>query len=72
LTLLGRIGPHRAGYAVVMFPVIALLFSTLFQGFQVTLSSIFGLGLVLGGNVLVLATRRNLRTIRGLLHRRWA
>ena len=32
LTLLGRIGAHKAGYAMVMFPVVALILSALFEG----------------------------------------
>jgi drug/metabolite transporter (DMT)-like permease len=54
LTLLGRIGAHKAGYAMVMFPVVALLLSTLFEGLEITLSIIFGALLVLVGNVFVL------------------
>lgn len=54
LTLLGRIGAHKAGYAMVMFPVIALLLSTLFEGLQITTATIVGTLLVLTGNVFVL------------------
>jgi len=58
LTLLGRIGAHKAGYAMVMFPVVALLLSILFEGLEITLSTVFGTVLVLAGNVFVLKTRR--------------
>lgn len=58
LTLLGRIGAHRAGYAVVMFPVIALLLSFLFEGLALHANIIVGIALVMAGNVLVL-TRDN-------------
>lgn len=57
LTLLGRIGAHRAGYATVMFPVVALVLSTLFEGLTVNLSVVTGTALVLAGNVFVLRTR---------------
>ncbi len=54
LTLLGRIGAHKAGYAVVMFPVVALILSTLFEGLRIDLPIIVGTVLVLAGNVFVL------------------
>jgi len=54
LTLLGRIGAHKAGYATVMFPVIALILSIAFEGLQLDLSIIIGATLVLLGNLLVL------------------
>lgn len=57
LTLLGRIGAHKAGYALVMFPVIALVLSVLFEGLSIGWTTICGMGLVLLGNVFVLQTR---------------
>jgi drug/metabolite transporter (DMT)-like permease len=54
LTLLGRIGAARAGYATVMFPIFALLVSTVFEGYVWTLYAILGLLLVAFGNVLVI------------------
>ena len=58
LTLLGRIGAHKAGYAMVMFPLVALLLSTLFEGLEITTTTILGTVLVLTGNVFVLKTRK--------------
>jgi drug/metabolite transporter (DMT)-like permease len=58
LTLLRRIGPARAGYATVMFPIVALAVSTLFEGYRWTLLSAAGALLALLGNTLVLGTRR--------------
>jgi len=54
LTLLGRIGPARAGYATVMFPIIALLISTVLEGYVWTAYAVVGLLLVGAGNVLVI------------------
>ncbi|MFK7791110.1 MAG: DMT family transporter [Devosiaceae bacterium] len=54
LTLLGRIGGARAAYATVIFPLIALASSTLFEGYQWTVFAIIGVVLALVGNVLVL------------------
>lgn len=54
LTLLGRIGSARASYATVIFPLIALASSTLFEGYQWTIYAFIGVALALFGNVLVL------------------
>ena len=52
--LLRRIGTARAGYATVMFPLIALAISTSVEGYIWTLASVAGLGLILAGNIAVL------------------
>ena len=57
LTLVGRIGPGRAGYATVIFPVFALLASTWLEGYQWTPLAVLGLVLVLSGNVFVIRGR---------------
>jgi drug/metabolite transporter (DMT)-like permease len=58
LTLLGRIGADRAAYAMVLFPVIALLLSTVYEGYRWTPHGIAGVALILAGNVVVLAWKR--------------
>jgi drug/metabolite transporter (DMT)-like permease len=57
LTLLRRIGAARAGYATVLFPVVALTVSTLVEGYRWTLPAALGAALALAGNVLVLRKR---------------
>jgi drug/metabolite transporter (DMT)-like permease len=57
LTLLGRVGAHKAGYAMVMFPVVALVLSTLFEGLAINATTIIGTLFVLAGNLFVLKTR---------------
>jgi drug/metabolite transporter (DMT)-like permease len=54
LTLIGRIGAHRAGYAAVMWPVVALALSMLFEGLRLDASIVIGTAFVLLGNLLVL------------------
>lgn len=54
LTLLGRIGAHRAGYVVVMFPIVALVLSALFEGLAITPTLLVGVALALLGNVVIL------------------
>jgi drug/metabolite transporter (DMT)-like permease len=58
LTLLGRIGASRAGYAVVMFPVVALVVSFAFEGLALTANIVLGIVLVMAGNVLILRRDR--------------
>jgi len=57
LTLLGRIGAHKAGYAMVMFPVVALILSVLFEGLEVDATIVVGTLMVLAGNLFVLDTK---------------
>ena len=57
LTLLGRIGAHKAGYAMVMFPVVALILSVLFEGLEIDATIVVGTLMVLAGNLFVLNTR---------------
>jgi len=54
LALIGRIGAARASYSSVLFPVIALLLSTLFEGYRWTPVAAIGMMLTLVGNWLVL------------------
>ena len=54
LTLLGRIGPDRAAYVTVTFPIIALILSTIFEGLSWSLLQAIGVVLVIVGNVIVL------------------
>jgi drug/metabolite transporter (DMT)-like permease len=53
LTLVGRMGPARAAYCTVLFPVVALSVSTWAEGYQWTPAAFFGLALVMFGNLLV-------------------
>ena len=57
LSLIGRIGPSRAGYATVIFPVFALLISTVFESYTWSSPAFIGLGLVICGNVIMLRAR---------------
>ncbi|WIO75269.1 DMT family transporter [Porticoccaceae bacterium LTM1] len=50
LTVLKRIGPERAAYSSLLFPVVALSLSTLFEGYQWTISAVAGVSLIFFGN----------------------
>ena len=53
-TLLERIHAERATYATVLFPIVALTISTLFEGYHWTAVAFFGVLMTLTGNVFVL------------------
>ena len=57
LSLIARIGANKAAYATVMFPLVALTLSTIFEGYVWTISSISGLLLVLFGNAIILGIK---------------
>jgi len=58
LTLIGRMGVDRAAYIGVIFPLVALLLSMLFEGLNLGAVGLVGVALVAAGNVLVLNRRR--------------
>jgi drug/metabolite transporter (DMT)-like permease len=58
LTLVGRIGVDRAGYISVVFPLVALILSMLFEGLSLGGLGLAGVALVVVGNVLVLNRKR--------------
>ncbi|MBN3752554.1 EamA family transporter [Paraburkholderia sp. Tr-20389] len=51
LMLVGRIGPERAAYCTVLFPFVALAVSTVFEGYRWSVLAVFGLVLVVAGNL---------------------
>lgn len=57
LTLVGRIGADRAGYAAAAIPVVALLLSTFFEGLRWQVYTALGILCCVGGNVLVLSRK---------------
>jgi drug/metabolite transporter (DMT)-like permease len=57
LTLVKRIGAGRSGYTGAVIPVIAMLASTLFEGYSWTAAGLAGMALVLGGTLLVLRVK---------------
>jgi drug/metabolite transporter (DMT)-like permease len=50
LALIRKIGPARAAYTSVLFPLVALLISTLVEDYRWTTMSLAGVVLILGGN----------------------
>jgi drug/metabolite transporter (DMT)-like permease len=60
LALIKRIGASRAAYSSVLFPVVALAVSTVFESYAWSLPAIIGLAVLVAGNALALggANRR--------------
>jgi drug/metabolite transporter (DMT)-like permease len=58
LVLIKRIGTSRAAYTSVLFPVVALLVSTLFESYRWSLPAIIGLAVLVAGNALALSRAR--------------
>jgi drug/metabolite transporter (DMT)-like permease len=54
ITLIGRIGADRAGYTNLLYPLVALLISTLFEGYRWGVLAVLGMSLVIFGNWLVM------------------
>jgi len=54
LKLIGKIGADRAAYASMLFPIVALAISTVYEGYQWSAHNIIGMVLVLIGNGLVI------------------
>jgi len=63
LSLIGRIGAGRAAYATLLFPLVALLLSTLWEDYRWTGPAVVGIVLILGGNYLALARRKQDRRL---------
>lgn len=59
LTLVGRIGADKAAYATLLFPIIALLLSTLFEGYRWNDEAYLGIALALIGNWLIIEKGRS-------------
>ncbi|KZL12616.1 putative DMT superfamily transporter inner membrane protein [Pseudovibrio axinellae] len=66
LVLVARIGSAKAGYATVVFPVVALLLSTFAEGFEWTIPAIVGVSLILVGNLVMFARAKDGSALRVL------
>ena len=54
LALIRRIGAAKSAYSAVVFPIVALGISTLFEGYEWTAAAVLGIILTLVGNWLIL------------------
>ena len=63
VALVGAAGIGRAAYTTVVFPVIALVLSTMFEGLQWSAVTVLGVTLIAIGNILVLRRESPLKRI---------
>jgi drug/metabolite transporter (DMT)-like permease len=61
MLLIGRIGAEYAAYVTLLMPIIALILSTLFEGYLWTANALIGVALVLAGNLIILTPRISFR-----------
>jgi len=57
LKLLGEIGPDRSAYVALITPIIALIISSVQEGYEWKLAGIIGVLLLLSGNVIALKNK---------------
>ncbi len=62
--LLNDIGPEKASYVIVLFPVVAVVLSSFFEGFSWTHNTFLGFALVLIGNAILLTPSSILKRLR--------
>ncbi len=58
LHLVGSIGADRAAYATLLFPIVALVISTIWEDYHWSLSSGFGVALILFGNLWMIRKKK--------------
>lgn len=58
-TLVGRIGPGKAAYSTLLFPLVALTLSTLYEGYIWNVNTVAGLTLILLGNMVMFSRPEN-------------
>jgi drug/metabolite transporter (DMT)-like permease len=63
LKLIKNIGPELASYTTVLFPVVALLVSSMLEGYSWSTTDLLGLSCVILGNVIVMRKK----SLRGIL-----
>ena len=60
MLLIGRIGADYAAYVMLLMPVVALIFSSFFEEYQWSASAVFGVIVVLVGNLIILTPAETL------------
>ncbi len=66
MRLLKQIGSDKAAYVVLVYPIVALLISTVFEGYQWSFVAIMGVLIVLVGNVIAMGKANTLLGIRAM------
>lgn len=63
MLLINRIGAEYAAYVMLLMPIIALIISTLFEGYLWTANALAGVAVVLAGNLIILTPQTAYRRI---------
>ena len=61
MLLISRVGAEYAAYVTLLMPIIALILSTMFEGYHWTANASAGVALVLAGNLVILTPQTTLR-----------
>ena len=68
MLLISRVGAEYAAYVTLLMPLIALVLSTLFEGYHWTANASVGVALVLAGNLIILMPQTQFRRAFYRLH----
>jgi len=68
MLLISRVGAEYAAYVTLLMPLIALILSTMFEGYRWTTNASVGVGLVLAGNLIILTPQKTFRRVFNKLH----
>jgi len=68
MLLIGRVGAEYAAYVTLLMPIIALMLSTLFEGYHWTASASLGVALVVAGNLVILTPHTTFHRILNKVH----
>ena len=69
MVLIGRIGAEYAAYVMLLMPVVALILSTFFEEYQWSANAVFGIIVVLFGNLIILTPVGTLKSALGKIVR---
>jgi drug/metabolite transporter (DMT)-like permease len=58
LSLVGNIGADRAAYSTLLFPLVALAISTVWEGYQWSAASLSGVSFIVVGNFFILTRKK--------------
>ena len=72
LSLIGSIGADRAAYSTLLFPLVALGISTIWEGYQWSAASLTGVCFILVGNFFILTRKKVVPAVRPALNSKLA
>ena len=63
MLLISRVGAEYAAYVALLMPIIALMLSTMFEGYRWTGNASVGVAFVLAGNLIILTPQKIFRRV---------